>query len=224
MYNVLLVEDDKDIQGLNESLLKRNGYGVILAMNIAQARAIIKSNPPDIVVLDIILPDGSGLDFLHELRSPNSPDTNVPVLLLTALGESSDVVRGLKTGGDDYLSKPYDNSVFLARLQSLLRRTERVPKNLVKGALTLDIISGRAFTESNDLLLTQKEFAVLLLLFQNEDTVISAQNIYQNVWKRPQHGDKRTLESTISSLRKKIANSGFSITASRGNGYIFEKI
>ena len=234
VYNILLIEDNKDIQKLNKETLERRGaYTVHIAMNLADARKQIAEQIPDLIVLDIMLPDGSGLDFVRELRTENKDGNvkDIPVLLLTALGESDDVVKGLNSGGDDYLSKPYNNDVFLARIESLLRRTSRVPKALTRGPLTLDIIAGRAFIDDRDLLLTQKEFAVLLLLMQNEGQVLSALTIYRDVWKqRTSEGsfpdintniDTNTLKATISNIRKKIEPSGYAISVSRGQGYTF---
>jgi len=222
MYNILLVDDNKDIQKLNKETLERRGdYKIALAMNLAEAREQIAEHRPDLIILDIMLPDGSGLDFIKELRNRNE-EKDIPVLLLTALGETVDVVKGLDMGGDDYLSKPYDNAVLLARIESLLRRTSRVPKTLTKGPLTLDIIAGRAFVDGHDLLLTQKEFAVLLLLTQNEGRIINAETIYTNVWKQSSETDTNTIKATISNIRKKIEPSGCEITVLRGKGYIFE--
>ena len=233
LHNILLIEDNKDIQKLNkETLERRGGYEVRPAMNLADARKQIAEQVPDLIVLDIMLPDGSGFDFIQELRNGNKDGNvkDIPVLLLTALGESGDVVKGLNVGGDDYLVKPYDNDVFLARIESLLRRTSRVPKKLTKGPLTLDIIAGRAFIDGRDLLLTQREFAVLLFLTQNEGQVLSAQTIYREVWKQPTSGgspssntniDTNTLKATISNIRKKIEPSGYAITVLRGQGYTF---
>jgi len=231
MYGILLVDDNKDIQKLNKEMLERGGdYEVRLAMNLAEARKQTAERRPDLIILDIMLPDGSGLDFVKELRNRND-EKDIPVLLLTALGESVDVIKGLDTGADNYLSKPYDNAVLLAHIESLLRRTSRVPKTLTKGSLKLDVIAGRAFIDGRDLLLTQKEFAVLLLLTQNEGRVISAETIYTNVWKPPADAaryaaryadiDTNTLKATISNIRKKIKPSGRTIDASRGKGYVF---
>jgi DNA-binding response OmpR family regulator len=237
MHNILFVEDDKDIQEVNKNMLeRRGGYVVRTAMNLAEARQRIKESVPDLIVLDIMLPDGSGLDFLRELRGDSlslsgsaslSGSGDIPVLLLTALNESSDVVTGLRAGGDDYLAKPYDNDVLLARIESLLRRTGRVLKTLAKGPLTADIIAGRVFINGHDngrdLLLTQKEFAVLLLFMQNEGITMSAESVYEKVWKRPLGDDKNTLQVTISNLRKKIDPSGYGISVLRGQGYMFQR-
>jgi len=226
MYSILLVDDNKDIQKLNKEMLERRGdYDVRLAMNLSEAKEQTAERRPDLIILDIMLPDGSGLDFIKELRNKsNFHNKDIPILLLTALGKSADVVKGLDMGADNYLSKPYDNSVLLAHIESLLRRTSRVPKTLTKYPLTLDIIAGRAFIDGRDLLLTQKEFAVLLFFTQNEGRVLSMETIYTNVWKQSQDAeiDTNTLKATISNIRKKIEPSGCEINALRGKGYIFE--
>jgi DNA-binding response OmpR family regulator len=131
-------------------------------------------------------------------------------------------VKGLKAGGDDYLAKPYDDNILLARIESLLRRTEsHVPKTLTKGHLSLDTIARRAYIDNNDLLLTHKEFACLLMLAQNEGHIISANTIYEQIWKQKLEDDKNTIKTTISTLRKKIEPSGYAITVSREQGYTF---
>jgi DNA-binding response OmpR family regulator len=131
-------------------------------------------------------------------------------------------VKGLKAGGDDYLAKPYDDNVLLARIESLLRRTEsRVPKTLTKGPLSLDTIARRAYIDNNDLLLTHKEFACLLMLAQNEGHIISPRTISEQIWKQKLEDEKNTLKTTISTLRKKIEPSGYAITVSRDQGYTF---
>jgi DNA-binding response OmpR family regulator len=216
MRNILLIEDDREIQENNKDLLESSGgYAVRTAMNLAEAREQITKELPDIIVLDIMLPDVSGLDLIKEIN-------DIPVLLLTALGENSDVVKGLRAGGDDYLSKPYDDNVLLARIESLLRRTEsHVPKTLTKGPLSLDIIARRAYIDNNDLLLTHKEFACLLMLAQTEGHIISSRTIYEQIWKQKLEDDKNTLKATISTLRKKIEPSGYAITVSREHGYTF---
>ena len=123
MNNLLLVEDNEDIQELNKYFLEKHGYTVRLAMNLSQARAEVQIAPPDLIVLDIMLPDGSGLDYLKELKQHNN---DIPVLLLTALSESSDEVRGLQEGGDDYIAKPYNYDILLARIAKLLNQRQRL--------------------------------------------------------------------------------------------------
>jgi DNA-binding response OmpR family regulator len=219
-YNILLVEDNKDIQELNQRFLVRRGYTVQLAYTLAEARKILEENKPDAIVLDIMLPDGSGLDFLNELKEQN---TNIPILMLTALSGSRDEVRALEKGGDDYLSKPYDNNVLAARIEALIRRAERIPEVITKGALRLETYSRQAFLSAENLNLTAKEFDIVLLLAQNEDSLMSTESIYERVWGQPLGEDNNAIRTVLSRLRAKIENSGYIIEPLRGKGYIFTK-
>jgi len=127
--DILLVEDNEDIQKANKKMLeRRGGFNVRLAMNLNEARKQINKAEPDLMVLDILLPDGNGLEFLKEIRSSFN---YIPVLLLSVLGKSSDIVNGLQAGADDYIAKPYENAVMLARIEALLRRTTKhyMPKS-----------------------------------------------------------------------------------------------
>ena len=219
MANVrlLLIEDNPRIQLANKDMLSLLGYEVFLAMNLAEARAAMDAAMPDALVLDIMLPDGSGLDFLAELRRVS----DLPVLMLTALGTPEDTVQGLSSGADDYLAKPYDYKVLAARIEALLRRAGRVRKTLQKGALTFNILSGQVFFSGKDLLLTAKEFAVLLLLAQNEGETLSAEYIYETVWQQSMTNDSGALRSLIARLRGKLSGSGYAITSLRKEGYLF---
>ena len=203
----------------NERMLKRRGYEVITALTLAQARIAICAQMPDLFVLDIMLPDGSGLDFMAELRKYSQ----TPILLLTGLTTPEDIVRGLTAGGDDYLAKPYDFGVLLARVEALLRRAQQVPEYIHKGRLRLDVTADVATLDGDDLLLSQKEFSLLLIFLQNEERFISAEYLYEKVWKQAMAGNSNTLKTTINRLREKIKSSGYRIAWSRGEGYCFER-
>lgn len=218
MPKLLLIEDNPRIQLANKDMLELLGYNVAIAMNLSEARRELAACLPDVIVLDIMLPDGSGLNFLRELRQSSS----VPVLMLTALGTDADTVAGFSTGADDYLAKPYAYPVLAARVEALLRRTGRVPETLVKGELTLTILSGQAFLRGADMLLTNKEFSCLLLLAQNENKPVSAETLYETVWHMPLVGDSQAVRTIITRLRQKLANSGYAIVSKRGDGYIFQ--
>lgn len=219
MKQILLVEDNEQIMQGNERMLKRRGYEVITALTLAQARSAIQAQMPDLFVLDIMLPDGSGLDFMAELRKVSQ----TPILLLTGLTTTEDIVRGLTAGGDDYLAKPYDFGVLLARVEALLRRAQQVPECIHKGRLRLDVTADVATLDGADLLLSQKEFFLLLIFVQNEERYISAEYLYEKVWKQAMAGNSNTLKTTINRLREKIKGSDYRITWSRGEGYCFEK-
>ena len=221
MYNILLVEDDKDIQLINSNMLKRQGrYNVYLADNLAAAREIAASTHLDIIVLDIMLPDGCGLDYLRELKQ----ELNIPVLLLTALSEAGDEIKGLKAGGDDYLAKPYDVDVLMLRIELMLRKYGDMPDVIKRGALTLRVNSNQAFVNGADILLTKDiEFSLLSVFVKNENKPLSAQYLYEQVWGRPMAGSDGAVKTAVSKLRKKLEGSGFTITPERNKGYFFEK-
>jgi len=215
---ILLIEDNEDIMKINRSALLRRGYTVLEATTLYEAEALLLTETPDLLVLDVMLPDGSGLDFCRKLRIGN----DVPLLFLTALGETEDMLNGLAIGGDDYLPKPYDLDLFCARIEALLRRErrirEKVQTNFTIGALSFHRQAHRAFLNDEDMLLTQKEFGVLLLLAENEGKVLSADMLYKSVWQLPLIEDTQALKSTMSRLRTKLCNR-FTITAKRGGGY-----
>lgn len=218
---LLLVEDNKKIMHGNQRLFGLAGFETTAALTLAEARASIAERRPDAIILDIMLPDGSGLDFMQELRESENAD--IPILLLTGLTTPEDIIRGLTSGGDDYLTKPYDFPILLARVKALLRRAQRVPEVITKDHLTLNIASGVAMLDTTDLLLNKKEFALLLIFLQNPEHYIDGEYLYEKVWNAPMTGNTQALKSTLTRLRTKLAGSGWNITSSRGEGYIFER-
>ena len=218
---ILLVEDNEQILHGNERMLKRRNYDVITALTLSEARERMAETTPDAIVLDIMMPDGSGLDFMCELRKKS----DIPILLLTGLSTSEDIVHGLTEGGDDYLTKPYDFSVLLARVEALLRRAKQIPGVLQKDSLKLDVVAQQAFLDDKDILLRPKEFALLLIFMQNEGKVLDPQYLYKKVWNTDMNADNSTLKMHISTVRKRLEekNCGYKITNIRGEGYRFEK-
>jgi len=214
--NILLVEDNEAIQQLNKEMLEEeSGYKVHTAMNLAEARESIKQSTPNLIVLDIMLPDGSGLDFLKEIRQSGS---DVPVLLLTALSESSDEVIGIREGGDDYVAKPYDSEVLLVRIEKLLNQKQRADervKNAVEqtknaadivkyGPLTVNNITQRAKLDGEDANLTPKEFSVLAYFLKNMDKKMTPEEIYEGVWGQDSINSAGAIKVHISGIRKKL--------------------
>ena len=221
---ILLVEDNLQILQGNERMLKRRGYDVASALTLAEARSRMAEKMPDAIVLDIMLPDGSGLDFMRELRNTLHDKSRVPILLLTGLVTPEDVVRGLSSGGDDYLAKPYDFDVLLARIEALLRRAGQIPKTLTKGALQFDIMASRAFLNGRDMQLSPKEFALLLLMAQNEGRLLSASLLYETVWKLPQAEDNNAVKTAVSRLRHKLGDDFTIENDKQQGGYVFRQI
>lgn len=216
---ILLVEDEPVVQSNNMKILQRRGHSIKLALTLGEARAIMEKEPPRAIILDLQLPDGNGLDFLREVRETS----DVPILILTALGTSNDIIRGLDMGGDDYLTKPYDLDVFLSRVETLLRRTSTIPEVLVYGQLKLYPASGRVVMEDKDMLLSQKEYSILQLFVQHPERILTAEYIYEKVWGQKMAQDDNPLKVAISKLRTKLADSKYTVTASRGEGYYIER-
>ncbi len=221
---ILCIEDNKKVQTLNKLEFEDRGYAVELAMTLHEARRILSHKIPDLIILDINMPDGNGLEFLRELRASGPEYLKIPVLILTGYGNDSDVVTGFESGCNDYMVKPYTFPVLFMRAKELLHRAEQMPESIDKGFLKLDIVAGQALLNKKDLLLTQKDFALLLLFTQNENKLMSTDYLYEKVWNTPMNGNTQAIKSAISRLRKKIDGSGYSISSVRGKGYLFESV
>ena len=217
---ILSVEDNEQVQSFNKRLLEKRGYSVRCATTLASARELFTSERPNAIILDIGMPDGSGLDFLREVRQVSK----IPVLVLTGYGKDADVMTGFDAGCDDYMAKPYTFDILLVRLERLLKSAAEIPQRLTFGMLVIDVMSGQVFLDGDDLLLTQKEFALLLLFTQHEGKVMSVEYLYEKAWGQPGTDYMRALRNTASRLRKKISGSGYDIVAERGHGYSFEPV
>jgi DNA-binding response OmpR family regulator len=215
---ILCIEDNIQVQAFNKPLLESKGFIVKQVTTLSEAREIVRREMPDLIILDIHLPDGNGLEFLRELRKSQ----NVPVIALTKDKEEADLVAGLDSGCDDYVTKPHTFPVLYARIEAVMRRAENVPGEITKWPLRLDILAGQAFSGAENLLLTKKDFALLLLFMQSEEKAMSADYLYEKVWKAPMNADSQAIRSAIARLRKRLGGSGYTIVTQRGEGYIFE--
>ena len=216
---ILLIEDNPHIMTINRKTLGMAGYRVLEAETVSEGRALFEKENPDLIVLDILLPDGDGLSFCEELRG----DSKTPILFLTALGQKQEKIAGLRAGGDDYLPKPYDIDELVERIDALLRRAGYVPEVITKGNLTVKIPSNEAFINDKNLQLSPKEFSLLVIFMQNENRLFSDDYLYGKVWGRPMLDDKQAVQTAVSRLRRKIVNAGYDIANIKGKGYIFDK-
>jgi len=220
---VLLIEDNRQIMDANVRIFKLSGYTVREAETLAQARESLAQTLPDAIVLDIKLPDGNGLDFIPEIRR----FTSAPLLLLTSMSERDERINGLRAGGDDYITKPYDIDELVARVDAFLRREamQKEKSNIIShGALTLDVVAHQAFLNGEDLGLSPKEFALLRYFLMNEGKTLGTEELYKKVWNQPINDDTRALRMRISALRSKLADSGFEIEGVYGKGYCFHEL
>ncbi len=201
---VLMIEDNKSVLELNAAAFIQAGYAVRAAETLAEARRRLSEAPPDLIVLDIMMPDGSGLDFCREIRAKHA----APVIFLTVLGEQSHIIQGLKNGGDEYMVKPFQIGELLARAEALLRRVEmdrrRFPSGISVGPVTLNIITQRAYLYGEDLLLKPREFALLLFFVQNMNIEYSPEEVYRAVWEQEANNSVQTVRVHIAQLRKKV--------------------
>jgi DNA-binding response OmpR family regulator len=229
-----MIEDNPDVLRLNGKWLKEANFDAIGAETLAEARKLLEKREPDIVVLDILLPDGNGIDFLPEFRT----FCDAPVLFCSSRNEDKDILRGLEIGGDDYIPKPYNVEILVARVKAMWRKeqanrekTRLAPAAktsepaIERGPLKLDILAGRAYMNGEDAGLKPKEFALLFTLIENEGREVSTRELYEVVWNMPANEDTRTLRAHISKLKKKLLideSNTFSIESVYGTGYRFD--
>jgi DNA-binding response OmpR family regulator len=221
MAVILLVEDNPHITKFNSVELAAQGHEVLEAETLKKARELLIFHPVDLIVLDIMMPDGSGIDFCREYRKNHQ----VPVIFLTALGAGADIVEGLRAGGDDYLTKPYDIEEFLARVEAQLRRNVNTRAELELGGLVLDTVSLRGLLFGKDMYLTAKEYSVLSALMRSAGRFVPRDELYTMIWGPPVQEDTQALRTTVSRLKKKLLpeESGIELTYEREQGYCLTK-
>ena len=200
---VLVVDDDETILRVVRLVLERENYHVGLASTGHQALDSLAKRTPDLIILDLSLPDIGGLDLLHDLRTWYRG----PIMILSANGEEMMVIDALDGGADDYLTKPFRPSEMLARIRALLRRTNaslESPRVIEAGGLRVDLAKRRVIRDGREIRLTRTEFDILVYLAQNLERVVSSKMILDKVW-GPMHGDYiQTLRVHVGHLRKKI--------------------
>jgi DNA-binding response OmpR family regulator len=218
-FMILIVEDDKSLSTINRRALESVGYMVESAYTLAEARERLARITPDLILLDVKLPDGSGFGFCREIRESCASH----IIFLTSVTESSGELEGLRAGGNDYLRKPYGIELLRERVNNAIRQGGKAPRLIKRGPLTLDIISSRALLHGEDKLLSQKEFALLYMFIQHENSYMAADHLYEQAWGQPMANDDNAVKVTISKLRSKLKGSGCTITGKRGEGYCFER-
>ncbi len=208
MYNILVVDDDKEIVGAIEIYLKKEGYKIYKAYNGIQAIDIINTKEIHLIVLDIMMPQMDGIQTLKEIRKENS----IPVILLSAKSEDYDKIEGLDLGADDYITKPFNPMELIARVNSNLRRYVKLGSiekkendNIYQtGQLVLNDDTKRAIVDGKEVKLTATEFNILKFLLQNKGKVFSIPEIYENVWKEEGFGAENIIAVHIRHIREKI--------------------
>ena len=210
MYNILVVDDDKEIVGAIEIYLKKEGYNIIKAYNGNEAIQKIKENEDNIhlIILDIMMPEKDGLETLEEIRKTNG----VPVILLSAKSEDYDKIGGLNLGADDYITKPFNPLELIARVNSSIRRYVKLgaienkdnEKIYQTGDLIINDDTKKVIVDGKEVKLTGTEFNILKFLLQNKGKVYSIPEIYENVWKEEGFGAENIIAVHIRHIREKI--------------------
>ncbi len=223
---VLLVEDERSISEPFSRALAREGFEPVLAETLAQARAAFKQRAPDLVLLDLRLPDGDGRELARELRA----GSQVPIIMLTARGSEVDRVVGLELGADDYVVKPFAAAEVIARIRAVLRRSggaaqrgERLQR-LAAGDVTIDVPARRAWLAGEELALTRKEFDLLVRLARDAGEVVSREDLMSDVWDENWFGSTKTLDVHMAALRRKLGEDPAAprhIETVRGVGFRF---
>lgn len=222
MRKILLVEDDLSLlDGLKFSLDK-HGFDVTVARTVKEAQDCFKQSEYNLIILDLMLPDGSGFDLCKMIRQTS----DIPLLFLTAADEEVNIVMGLDLGGDDYITKPFKLNELISRINAALRRAEPVKEQaaeLSANGITVKLLEGRVIKNGKDLELTSAEYRLLCLFMQNPRAILSKEQIMQKLWDcRESFIDDNTLAVYISRLREKIEDNPKQpsfLTTIRGMGY-----
>ena len=231
MYNILVVDDDKEIVGAIEIYLKKEGYNIIKAYNGQKALEVINSQEIHLVILDIMMPKKDGLETLKEIRKEKS----IPVILLSAKSEDYDKIEGLDLGADDYITKPFNPLELIARVNSNLRRYVKLgsiePKEneviYKTGGLIINDEKKTVSVDDKQVKLTATEYNILKFLLKNKGKVYSIPEIYENVWKEEGFGAENIIAVHIRHIREKIEINPKEpryIKVIWGHGYKMEKL
>lgn len=219
---IYIVEDDRNIQEIEMFALKNSGYQAVGFDTARAFYAALSERTPELVLLDIMLPDEDGLSILRGLRG-RADTRGVPVILVTAKSTELDKVKGLDGGADDYIAKPFGVMEMIARVKALLRRSGgNMEGALVCGSVTLDAERHIVTADGQNVELTYKEFELLRLLLQNRGMVVSREVIMERVWDSSFEGESRTIDVHVRTLRQKLGEAGSIIRTIRNVGYLAE--
>lgn len=223
---ILIVDDDEDIRVVITLYLEKEGYHIISASDGSQAVTSAFTANPDLIILDMMLPELDGIEVCQEIRKK----LNTPIIFLSCKGEPLDKSMGLTAGGDDYMSKPFEAVELLARVKAHLRRNRMLQNtnnsnNILKyPGLIIDLMSYSVEVNGQLVILSPKEFQLLALLAQNPNTVFSSEDLFQSIWDAESFGDHRTVMVHISNIRRKIEKNPSNpiyIQTIKGVGYKF---
>ena len=206
MPHVLIVEDDRDIASLIVHYLGKSGFDSECVHDGAQALARVRQTPPDLIILDLMLPGMSGLEVCRALRG-DAATAGLPIIMVTARSEEAERILGLDVGADDYVSKPFSPSELMARVRALMRRTTPTPireRLLRSGPVVVDVETHTVSNDGQDIRLTAKEFLLLQYFLEHRGRVLSRDRLLSDVWDYQYPGATRTVDVHVRRLREKL--------------------
>lgn len=222
MALIYIVEDDESIREIETIALKNSGHEVYAFENASSFYRKLSDILPDLLVLDVMLPDSDGNSIVKKMRSM-AETAKLPIIMVTAKTAEIDLIRGLDNGADDYLKKPFSVMELITRVKALLRRTEGEKEDILRlGTIVIDNVRHKCEVDGETVELTYKEHELLKFLIINKGIVLSRDQIMLNVWDTEFEGESRTVDMHIKTLRQKLKSQGEHIKTVRNVGYVAE--
>ena len=225
-HNILIIEDEPDIRKTLEYNISREGYKVVCASSLSNGKEQINSSDFSLILLDLMLPDGSGLDLCREIKS-DKDKSSTPIIILTAKDDEVDKVVGFELGADDYVTKPFSVRELILRIKAVLKRGAEKKETLEVqrqfGELIMDIDSHEVFVNNEQIILTALEFRLLRQLVDRRGRVQSRDQLLSDVWGYSSEVTTRTVDTHIKRLREKLGTMGKYVQTIRGVGYKFSR-
>jgi DNA-binding response OmpR family regulator len=219
MADILIVEDEKKMQDIIAEYMKKGGHTCFTADDGIEALLILKSNPMDLMILDIMMPHIDGFTVCKMAREMS----NMPIIILTAKSDEEDKLKGYEYGADDYMTKPFSPKILLAKANALLRRISVTPKDTISaGKITISPAAHKVFLDGTEITLTHKEYELLYFFVSNPGQVFSREQLLNRIWGYDFEGNTRTVDTHIKTLRQKLGSEGKSIVTLIRSGYKFE--
>ena len=219
MANILIVEDEKNMQEIIAEYMRRGGHTCFMADDGVDALMVLKNNPMDLMILDIMMPHLDGFSVCKMAREMS----NLPIIILTAKSEEEDKLKGYKLGADDYITKPFSPKVLLAKVGALLRRSSTVPTDALNvGKISIIPASHKTFVNGQEITLTHKEYELLYFFMVNPGQIFSREQLLNRIWGYDFEGTTRTIDTHIKTLRQKLGDEGKHIVTLIRSGYKFE--
>ncbi len=219
MASILIVEDEKNMQDIISTYMRRGGHACLTADDSVDALMLLKNNPVDLMILDIMMPNLDGFTVCKIAREMSS----LPIILLTAKSAEEDKLKGYDYGADDYMTKPFSPRVLLAKVNALLRRFSAGGAEAVNaGKITVFPAARQVFVDGQEVSLTHKEYELLSLFMANPGQIFSREQLLNRIWGYDFEGNTRTVDTHIKTLRQKLGSEGKRIVTLIRSGYKFE--